>query len=67
MDQYTHNLTAILEAIRRRGTQNFSGREIAAELGLCRQTVYKRIRQLNAMGHRIEGDNGFGFMARLAD
>lgn len=57
----------ILEAIRARGTQNFTGREIASELGLCRQTVYKHVRKLNSLGHRIEGMPYLGFMARVKD
>ena len=57
----------VLDAIRARGTQNFTGAEIASEAGLCRQTVYKIIRKLNAQGHRIEGEPRLGFMARVKD
>ena len=57
----------VLDAIRARGTQNFSGAEIAGAAGLCRQTVYKIIRKLNAKGHRIEAYAGLGFMARVKE
>ena len=57
----------VLDAIRARGTQNFTGTEIASEAGLCRQTVYKIIRKLNARGHRIEAQRRLGCMARLKD
>ena len=57
----------VLDAIRARGTQSFSGAEIASEAGLCRQTVYKIIRKLNTQGHRIEGERGLGFMARVRE
>ena len=57
----------VLDAILGRGTQNFSGAEIAGEAGLCRQTVYKIIRKLNAKGHRIEAHAGLGFMARVKE
>ena len=42
----------VLDAICARGTQNFTGAEIAGEAGLCRRTVYKIIRKLNAQGKR---------------
>jgi len=57
----------VLDAIRARGTRNFTGAEIASESGLCRQTVYKIVRKLNAQGHRIEGTCRLGFMARVKD
>ena len=37
------NEPRVLDAIRARGTRNFTGAEIADEAGLCRQTVYKII------------------------
>jgi hypothetical protein len=55
----------VLDAIRARGTRNFTGAEIARDAGLCRQTVYKVIARLNGQGHRIEGTPRIGFMARL--
>jgi uncharacterized membrane protein len=57
--------STVLDAIRARGTRNFTGAEIAREAGLCRQTVYKVIARLNGQGHRIEGAPRLGFMARL--
>ena len=57
---------AIFDAIRARGTRNFTGSEIAREAGVCRQTVYKVIHKLNGQGHRIEGTPRLGFMARLS-
>lgn len=59
------NEPRVLDAIRARGTRNFTGAEIANEAGLCRQTVYKIVRKLNAQGHRIEGTSRLGFMARV--
>jgi biotin operon repressor len=56
----------VLNAIRARGTRNFTGSEIAREAGVCRQTVYKVIHKLNGQGHRIEGTPRLGFMARLS-
>lgn len=64
-DRHAHNLHAILDLIRGHGSRNFTGTGIARELGLCRQTVYARIRQLRAMGHTIEGEAPYGFMAKL--
>ena len=61
------NEPRVLDAIRARGTQNFTGAEIANEAGLCRQTVYKIITRLNDQGHRIEGTCRLGFMARLRE
>ena len=61
------NEPRVLDAIRARGTRNFTGAEIADEAGLCRQTVYKIITKLNAQGHRIEGTCRLGFMARLRE
>lgn len=55
----------IAEAIRRRGTYPWSAWEIATEIGVCRQTVYKHIARLRDMGHRIEGEPRMGFMSRL--
>jgi predicted DNA-binding transcriptional regulator YafY len=60
-------LEAIEQAIRRRGTQPFTGPELAAEFKLCRQTIYRYIRILNEMGHRIEGEPRMGFMARMKE
>ena len=57
----------VLNAIRARGTQNFTGAEIAAEASLCRQTVYKIVRRLNSQGHKIESATALGFMAQLKD
>jgi len=59
--------TRVLDAIRARGTRNFTGAEIAGEAGLCRQTVYKIISRLNDQGHKIEGTCRLGFMARLRE
>ena len=61
------NESRVLDAIRARGTRNFTGAEIANEAGLCRQTVYKIITRLNDQGHRIEGTCRLGFMARLRE
>ena len=61
------NEPRVLDAIRARGTRNFTGAEIANEAGLCRQTVYKIITSLNGQGHRIEGTCRLGFMARLRE
>lgn len=61
------HLEAIEAAIRRRGTYPFTGPELAAELNLCRQTIYAYIRRLNDMGHRIEGQPKLGFMARMKE
>jgi biotin operon repressor len=57
--------TRVLEAIRARGTQNFTGADIAMAVGVCRQTVYKVITRLKGQGHRIEGERRLGFMAQL--
>lgn len=64
----THdNEGKVLTAIRARGSRGFTGAAIAAEAGLCRQTVYKIIAKLNGQGHRIEGEPRLGFMARLSE
>jgi len=52
-------------AIRSRGTNPFSGPELARELNCCRQTIYAAIRVLVEAGHRIEGQPKLGFMARM--
>jgi biotin operon repressor len=62
-----YNELRVFEAIRLRGTMPFSGAAIAAEAGVCRQTVYKIIDKLIDQGHRIEGAPRLGFMARLKD
>lgn len=54
----------ILALIEARGGQPFAAHEIGAEAGLCRQTVYRHIKRLRAKGHRIDGEAGFGFLAR---
>lgn len=59
------NADAVLDAIRKRRSRNFTGAEIGAEVGLCRQSVYKHIRTLRAQGHRIQSDVALGFMAQL--
>ena len=61
------NESRVLDAIRARGTRNFTGAEIADEVGLCRQTIYKIIAALKSQGHRIEGTCRLGFMARLSE
>lgn len=61
------NEIAVLNAIRARGSQNFTGPELSRELGLCRQVIYRYIRILNERGHRIEGQPWFGFMAQLLE
>ena len=67
MRDWRDNEPRVLDAIRARGTQPFTGAEIAREAGICRQTVYKIIAKLNGQGHRIEGEPRLGFMARLRD
>ncbi len=67
MRGWRDNEPRVLEAIRARGTQNFTGAEIADEAGICRQTVYKIVTKLKAQGHRIEGEPRLGFMARLRE
>jgi biotin operon repressor len=62
-----HNERRVLEAIRLRGTRPFTGAAIAADVGVCRQTVYKIIGKLKHRGHRIEGEPRLGFMARLVE
>jgi biotin operon repressor len=62
-----HVLKAVEDAIRKRGTLPFAGREIGAEIGYTRQTVYKAIHRLNEMGHRIEGEPKMGFFARMRE
>jgi biotin operon repressor len=61
------NVPRVLEAIRARGTRNFTGAEIGDEAGICRQTVYKIVAKLRDQGHRIEGEPRLGFMARLGE
>ena len=61
------NESRVLDAIRARGTRNFTGAQIADEVGLCRQTIYKIITALKSQGHRIEGTCRLGFMARLRE
>ena len=61
------NEPRVLDAIRARGTRNFTGAQIADEVGLCRQTIYKIIAALKSQGHRIEGTCRLGFMARLSE
>ena len=67
MRGWRDNEPRVLAAIRARGTQNFTGAEIADDAGICRQTVYKIITKLNGQGHRIEGTRRLGFMARLSE
>ena len=67
MRGWRDNEPRVLEAIRARGTQNFTGAEIADEAGICRQTVYKIVAKLKDQGHRIEGEPRLGFMARLSE
>ena len=50
-----YNEYRVFEAIQSRGTKPFSGAAIAADAGVCRQTVYKVIDKLKSQGHRIEG------------
>lgn len=59
------NESTVLALIRARNGKPFAAHEIAAEAGLCRQTVYIMIRKLNAKGYRIIGEAGFGFMAKF--
>ncbi len=61
------NEPRVLEAIRARGTRNFTAAEIGDEAGICRQTVYKIVAKLRDQGHRIEGEPRLGFMARLGE
>ena len=62
-----YNEYRVFEAIQSRGTKPFSGAAIAADAGVCRQTVYKVIDKLKSQGHRIEGQPKLGFMARLRE
>ena len=59
-----NNERTVLDLIQARGEQPFAAHEIAAEAGLCRQTVYKLIRRLNSKGYRIVGEPSFGFVAK---
>jgi len=62
-----HNEIRVFEAIRLYGSRPFTGAAIAADAGVCRQTVYKIIGKLKDRGHRIEGEPRLGFMARLVE
>ena len=61
-----NNERIVLDLIQARGEQPFAAHEIAAEAGLCRQTIYKLIRRLNAKGYQIGGEPSFGFVAARA-
>jgi CRP-like cAMP-binding protein len=63
----SYNEIRVFEAIRSRGSTGFTGAAIAADAGVCRQTVYKIIGKLKDQGHRIEGEPRLGFMARLME
>lgn len=67
MTEVETRLRTVEFLIRRRGTQPFTGPELAREMGVCRQTVYAYIRRLNDLGHRIEGEPKMGFMARMKE
>lgn len=61
MSRYEDVVRQLIEA--RRG-QPFAAKDIAAEAGLCRQTIYKIIRSLRKMGLPIDGEASFGFVVR---
>ena len=50
------NESRVLDAIRARGTRNFTGAEIADEVGLCRQTIYKIITSAQESGSQDRGN-----------
>ena len=58
------NEQIVFGLIQARGEQPFAAHEIAAEAGLCRQTVYKLIHKLNSKGYKIVGEPSFGFVAK---
>jgi BirA family biotin operon repressor/biotin-[acetyl-CoA-carboxylase] ligase len=58
-------LAAVLQALRR-APQPLSGEVLAAQLGLSRAAVWKRINRLKALGYAIEGSPRRGYLLLAA-
>jgi len=60
-DPRSHDDLIVLAAVGRGGREFTSGSAIAAELGVSRQMVSKRVARLRKCGYQIDGVNGRGY------